>query len=254
MRKELSELDIAVTEGLSTFEVDESHPSWPALNDWIKKNKAVDMIQTKFSQNEIDNAHWLELIPDWHHGYPQPDEDSFGYLSETFDLSDYCELCGIGKQQKAPFQMKSEPRWGKRSVLQLNWVFDVYFTKPEVWKNYFEPLGITNYEVLDKNKMPLETVVQLVPTAEIDIETAGLEKTGCERCGRTKFLPAVKGPFPAIIGTPSAHLMKTRQYFGSGALAEHGVLVSAELAKVVRTNKLRGVSFRPVAEHDQHGS
>ena len=61
-----------------------------------------------------------------------PDHD-FGYQLATFDLSDHCESCGIGRSQRVPFRIRGEPSWGKNQVPQLNWVFDEYFATPAAW-------------------------------------------------------------------------------------------------------------------------
>src|SRR6266849_2102839 len=103
IRKELSSLGVVVGEGLVTFEVDETHKSWRGLKLWIDERRAVDIVTTKFSNREIAHARWLELVPTWHHGYPQP-EDNFGYREVTYDRSEYCAQCGIGAKQKAPFR------------------------------------------------------------------------------------------------------------------------------------------------------
>lgn len=249
MRTELSRFGISVNEGFSTFEVDESHAFWASLENWIYKYQAVDVVRTKFSKKEINAASWFEVIPDWHHGYPQPDEDNFGYLQHTFDLSEYCECCGIGAKQEAPFQMKAEPKWGKKDILQLNWVFDEFFAKPEIWKKYFEPYDVPFYKVTDKKGEILKTVVQLTyMPPKVDIVVDGLDALHCECCGRTKFLPTTKGLFPALASTPTAHLVKTNQYFGTGAAAHRRVLVSSAIAMALISDKVRGVTFRPVAD------
>ena len=46
----------------------------------------------------------------------------------------------IGAKQVSPFRMKESPNWGRRSILQMNWLFDEYFVKPEVWNAVFQPL------------------------------------------------------------------------------------------------------------------
>src|SRR6476469_9789024 len=76
---------VVVAQGLVTFEVDETHHTWPALRDWIAQRRALDMTSTRFSSNEIASANWLVLVPAWHHGYPQPNDMDFGYLRATYD-------------------------------------------------------------------------------------------------------------------------------------------------------------------------
>lgn len=102
------------------FDIGESDRTWPAVRKWISPRSHSDLVSPTFSEAEITAARWVELVPNWHHGYPQPETD-FGYLNQTYDLSAYCTACGIGAVEKAPFRMRGEPRWGRRGILQLNW-------------------------------------------------------------------------------------------------------------------------------------
>jgi hypothetical protein len=114
---------------------------WPQLQVLLRKwGHSEGHVTTEFSKEEIDSARWIE-VGAWHHGYPQP-EDDFGYLRATYDLSEWCDACGIGLKQKASFQMKGEPRWGRRAILQLNWVFDELFVTPEVWSASSSPVAL----------------------------------------------------------------------------------------------------------------
>jgi hypothetical protein len=85
VKRELAELGIVVADSrlVMTFEVDEAHSSWPALIGWIARHRALDIVSTRFTKRELADARWLKLIPDWHHGYPQPHEDVFGYRQAT---------------------------------------------------------------------------------------------------------------------------------------------------------------------------
>jgi hypothetical protein len=249
IRAELAHMAIVVgANGLVTFEVDESHESWPKVQRWISMRRAVDIVSTKFSKQEIAAAQWLELMPSWHHGYPQPKEDVFGYLDATYDLSGYCQKCGTGARQKAAFQMKAEPKWGTNGILQLNWIFDEFFVTPEVWSKVFEPYGIGRRHVLSIRESELKTVVQLVVNKEVDIVTDGLQKETCGRCGRNKYAPITRGPFPRLASKPVGPMVKTRQYFGSGASANKRVLISQEIARALTRENVRGASLRPIAE------
>jgi len=256
-RRELEALGVAVPAGIAlpgagdplvAFEVDEDHPSWPALQARFEEWKASDTVTTEFSKDEVHTARWLALTPEWHHGYPQPDEHEFGYREATYDLTSYCGQCGAGMTQKAPFQMKGEPRWGKKGILQLNWVLDEFFTKPDIWANVFEPHGVSRRLVMNTRGAELQTAVQLVVHEEIDIQTEGLdfEVAACSACGRTKYLPPTRGRIPALVNEPSSAIARTRQYFGSGASAHKKVLVSQALARELVASRVRGVSLWPV--------
>jgi hypothetical protein len=252
VQRELARLCIVVADrGFVSFEVDESHEAWPALSDWIARRRAVDVVSTKFSKKEVSDARWLELMADWHHGYPQPNEDIFGYRPVTYDLTNWCSQCGVGMKQKAPFQMKGEPKWGKNGILQLNWVFDEYFVTPELWTGIFEQQGIGCRPVTNTKGDELKTVVQLVIEEEVGIVPKGLSFERCAKCARTKYLPVTRGPFPALAEEPTDAIAKTKEYFGSGGQADKRVVVSQKLAHSLAVAKVRGASVRPVQSNTQ---
>lgn len=230
---------------LIVCDIRETHEGWPAVRDWIARNRAVDSVTTQFTAAEVRQADWLMLRPTWHHGYPQPREDDFGYRQETFDLSDYCPACGTGLRQSAPFMMKAEPKWGRREILQLNWEFDQFFVTPQLWARVFEPAGIPCREVLDRKRRVLRTVVQLDIREEVEIAMADYAPTPCTQCARPKFAPHCRGFFPAPAVPPSAQAVRSRQVFGSGASAHAAVLVSRRFA--ANLEKVRGASLWPVA-------
>ena len=252
IQQELAGLGIVVAErGFVSFEVDESHEAWPRLADWIVRRAALDIISTKFSKKELAGAQWLELMADWHHGYPQPNEDAFGYRSVTYDLTDWCSECGVGMKQKAPFQMKEEPKWGKNAILQLNWVFDEFFVTRDVWTRIFKPQGIGCQPVTNTKGVELKSVVQLAVQEDVSIVSKGLSYATCAKCTRTKYLPIARGAFPVLVQEPTHAIAKTKEYFGSGGRAYKSVLVSQKLAHSVTVSKVRGATARPVQSKGQ---
>ena len=229
------------------FDVDEAHPNWSTLRLLFDKWKVSDFLTTEFTKHEMESARWLELVPDWHHGYPQPEQD-FGFLGTTYDLADWCAECGIGLKQKAPFQMKGELKWGRRGILQLNWIFDEFFVTPEVWSGIFEPRGVACRPVVNVKGAPLKTVVQLVIAEEVGIATHGLAPERCAKCRRVKYRPVTRGFFPALTTLPTSAIARTKEAFGSGAAAHNRVLISQELAQALTADGVRGASLKPVAE------
>jgi hypothetical protein len=228
---------------LAVCDVAEDDPQWERVQGLLKKYQLVDIAFTKFSDFELGNAKHLEMGPIWHYGYPQPEDDS-GYKRISYDLTDYCEHCGIGAKQTSPFRMKKVPNWGRRSILQMNWLFDEFFVKPEAWKTVFEPLGI-NYRpvLLHRTGQELDSVVQLdipqlVPLL-MDSEAYSFER--CMFCDRKKY-KQVTGFFPAPQSTDFP-LFKSVQYFGSGRSARRAVLLSNALCRRIRDAALKGAEF-----------
>jgi hypothetical protein len=202
---------------------------------------------TKFTKREIADAAWLSLEPQWHHGYPQPDELHNGYLKATYDLTEYCPKCGMGKAQNAPFQMKGEPHWGRRGILQMHWADEEYFVKPDVWEATFKPHGIDSRPVLNRRRTMLETVVQLVIEERVSMDVAGLESSTCAACGRVKYGLDGRGPRPALMTEPHGHMARTSETIGAGAAAFGLAYVSQALASAIQAAKVTGASFWPAA-------
>jgi len=248
IQNQLRGLGIEVEQGFVTFEIDESNISWPKLEPMLSAWQAVDVVTTTFTTGELKKATSLRMAPSWQHGYPQPDDD-FGYLTATYDLTDYCAECGVGKRQIAPFRMKGEPKWGKRHILQLNWVFDEFFVLPEVWERAFQPFGAGCRPVVDhRSGQELQTVVQIdiTATAASTLQIAENQPSEvCASCDRRKYLPISKGPFPSLVEEPTEPMLKTQEYFGSGASAWRAVIVSSALFQVVKEHKVKGVDFIP---------
>ncbi|MEZ4447744.1 MAG: hypothetical protein R3B72_52190, partial [Polyangiaceae bacterium] len=229
-----------------SFEVSEGHANWPEIKAWLAERQPVDITRTTFTKKELREAAWLTLTGSWHHGYPQPDDD-FGFLEETYDTADHCQVCGLGLVQNAPFRMVGEPSWGKHDLLQLHWVPDEFFTKPDVWQEVFAPLGVQRLPVVGLDGVELATVVQLVAAEQrLTANVEGLEHTVCSVCGRTKYAPVTRGMFPAQTWSLKQHYAKTLQGFGSGASGWHATVASQKLAQAILDSRLRGVALRPV--------
>ncbi len=250
-RQILARLGIMTGEGINglvTFEVDEDHEHWSAIAAWVNQRGSFDLVNTVFTKKEINQADWLVLMPSWHHGYPQPDEDNNGYLQTTYDRGNYCEMCGMGLKQKASFQMKGEPKWGRMGILQMNWVYDQYFVRPEVWETVFKPFGISCRPVINRKGAELKTVLQLDVSEEVDMKTEGLRGEACKLCGRIKCQSIVRGQYPPLIGSPKAAMVRSRDYFGSEGSASQVVMISKDLARVFSEAKVQGVSLKPVQQ------
>ena len=235
---------------LAVFEASESDPTWPAIQAIIKEADLLDLARTEFTKDELERSHLLMMRPGWISGYPMSAMD-FGYRQTTYDLTNYCSQCGIGFRQKAPFRMRGEPRWGKRHILMLNWVFDEFFVRPEVWERVFRNYGVQCMPVLKhRTGQPLESVVQLkidtYATAPLNMGDACHET--CPVCHRRKYLPHRRGYFPAFATKQDADIFKTQEYFGSGASGHHEVIVSSCLFADITNNQLEGVLFAPLEE------
>jgi len=247
VRSELSDSGVEVSLGFASFDIDESVPSWKSLQHKIQEWGAVDVVKTEFTSTELSEASFLKMEPAWHWSYPQP-ETKRGYLTATYKADCLCPLCGCGTIQTAPFKIKGEPQWNKKQILQLNWVFDVFFCLPDVWQNVFKPFDIPSLEVQEyPSSKKLKSIVQLVPqrVAVCDSQLESYPYNVCSQCGRKKYLPITRGFFPGITNESPMHYFMGEEWFGSGASGFRAVFVSQQLYRSILNAKLTGLTFTP---------
>lgn len=264
---------------ISVLNVTEDHAQWPEVERLLAKyGPATHSVSNKFTKAELGAAEWLELSALGHHGYPQPERD-FGYKEATYDVSDACRICGIGRVQNAPFRLRSEFKASHSQVVQLNWVFDEFFLRPEACDGLLGA-AITGIDflapVIHKNDRPSEQVAQMIVKTTLPpaLDPTGLEPVTCKPqneewqalqrlipsrpapgphcggpyCGRIKYHRMRKGPFRfgrnAFAGAPD--VVKSHEWFGSGGAAFRLVLVSQRFRQCFVAAKWRGVSFEPI--------
>jgi len=215
----------------------------------------------------------------WHHlstgqvGYPQPEG---GYLEQTYDFSVGCPVCQIGKQQKAPFRFRDEPKAKHSQFIGLNWVFDEIFVREEV-KSIFEEEKVTGISferpVKHKTGQPLESIYQLIVTTVLPeaIDTRDLVVERCElptdpvvlRCLTAAGSRLVKGPFcgsrkynypqetpfrvsrRALDSQPS--IVRLSEWFGSGGSAGRPILISDRVKQIIDRAGWRGAFMTPIS-------
>lgn len=227
--------------------IDEADPRWAVVREMLGP-RALHMEFTHATAIELNAASWLSMTATSYHGYPQPEN---GYKAATYDLAEYCAACGVGGTQRAPFRFRRDPALRANRLLQLNWIFDVFFTTPDTWQRVFQPLGVSCREVvLHRTGAALPSVVQLdAQEAPAYLALVGHPRQICERCGQAKHLPFTRGFLPPFSGAaPAGHMALSRELFGDGARAYRKVLVSAALYRAMREAKLRGVSFLPTEQ------
>jgi hypothetical protein len=88
----------------------------------------------------------------------------------------------------------------KRSILQLNWIFDEYFLARDVWTTVFEPLGIDCWPVLlHKSGEEIGSVVQLKISHHADLNLSESKTAACSTCGRMKTTMSLKEPLRRLV-------------------------------------------------------
>ena len=260
--------------GIWVVNVTEDDPAWPVVHEVLRdRPDCVEIVSNIYTKRELDNAEWLKMSARGHHGYPQP-EDGFGYIEQTYDVADYCPICGIGGTQKAPFRLRSEPKASRSQFLQLNWAFDEFFVRCEA-RHGLESAGISGIEfvspVLHRKDQPSVQVSQMkistvLPDAldnhelthvtckpENEEWSPGSRLTDAERkgtpyCGRNKYHLQHRGSlkFDRSAFKDAPDVVKSREWFGSGARAFRLIIVSQAFRQVVVRSKWCGVTFEPI--------
>jgi len=233
---------------LIIFDISEDDERWRDVERIIKKYGASDITTTKFTAKEKREAKYLRMVSTWHHGYPEPAIDN-QFINVTYNTSNYCPTCGVGLIQKDSFRFNKEPAWGKKEVLQVNWVFDDFFVKPSTYKKIFQPFEVEALPVLNhKTGKPLKSVVQLKIAESVALKMDNHDSNTCSSCGAVKYLPVVRGFFPALTSNmkEGSHLAISTVYFGSGCDAHKAVIVSNKLFKTLTNEKVKGIDFIPL--------
>jgi hypothetical protein len=255
------------------FEISENHPLWPQIRELAARYDVFCTIpvRVQYSKAEIRAAAWLSIGATRHTGYPQPEDE---YQYQVYDPDDYCDRCGVHPTQRAPFRFRSESK-GRDSFLQLNWVFDEFFVRPEV-RELFDDAGVTGVGygpcIHNSSGRPLKSLSQLlirnvlIPglvTTELNTVTCkpnneeGTAKSYGGRlryppdypyCGRVKYhRPLLRQTtYAAEVLRDAPDIVKSHEWFGSGGSASREVLISQKVCRLIIDHKLRGLSFVPV--------
>jgi hypothetical protein len=243
----------------------EDNPNFNDAKKEVDKYGINPQIGTYYEKGDIDKAEWF-IISTGEYQYPQPEKD-FGYLRATFNLSQYCSLCGIGKIQNAPFRLNTQPRQHNNQFWGLHWEFEPLFVRKEA-KAIIEKEQVkgirSSQPVLHKKDIAIDDLYQLhidtilgsafdsyntkTITCKIINEEGANTEPNLNSCGRVKFHhPMVGGYlFDLAIFNPYYDIVQSSEYFGSGASANRLQIVSKRFKKLVDKSKLKGLKFTPI--------
>ncbi|MFY9825628.1 MAG: hypothetical protein WAM82_29915 [Thermoanaerobaculia bacterium] len=261
---------------ISVLNITEDQPQWPKVQRLIAEHDVrVHSITNLFSKREVNQAEWLQMSALGQFGYPQPVDD---YREITYDVSQYCDHCGIGGVQNAPFRLRSEPKARHSQFVQLNWVFDEFFVRREA-RQGLTAAGLTGFDfrpaVIHRKDRPSGEIEQMeiLSVLQPALNPTGLQTVTCKErneeweskrrrfpnwrppvaesnsyCGRVKFHLESREPLrfdrSALAAAPD--VVKSHEWFGSGGSAFRLVLVSQRFRRVVLEAKWRGLFFEPV--------
>lgn len=225
--KIMDSLGIKVKEGYRAIQLNENE--YIRLQSQLEKWEATGIRYPEFTKKELGESTLSAKSGGHEHGYPMPDLD-FAYLELTYDLSNYCKTCGIGKKQKSNFRLKNVPAKGKKRVFRLGWIPDELFVERDLYEDVFESKGIGFQNILKYNKdTPFDNWVQLtLPQTMEELQITDNPKEFCKSCGRWKYQPMPQGFYPRYKDTAD-HIFKSQESFGSGATAWNRIFLTKEL-------------------------
>lgn len=233
---------IKVKEGYDRIDIEEGELYF-LLKPYFTKWAVSESFGTVYSLNDIKESKLLVYVATWVNGYPQP-EDIQDYLKLTYDLTDYCNVCGIGAKQNAPFRIKRQPQWGNKKLFELNWVFDEIFAHKDIYENVFKPLGIEAMPVLlYKKDTEIDDTVQLKIPMIDKANRLALENQPynvCAKCGRKKYLHKIKGYFPGFTSDIGPlQIFKCNEIFGEQLLAHNKIFITSDLLTNLHSHKIK---------------
>ncbi len=257
-------------QSLSSIEytVSENDPLFKTLLSFSKAHDLYVQSALYYSEEDIDNAEWV-VCEVGEFQYPQPEEN---YKEVTYDLSNYCRSCGIGKIQNSPFRLKKDFTQKKLKLFGLHWVFDEIFVRSDIVK-LFEKEGISGISFTDvihhKTDSVIDNLYQMKVNTIIEpgLNTDNLFKVTCKSqneesyikglgqikdkpgytfCGRVKYRYPLTEPLQckASILQDQPDFVKSYEYYGSGLSAQRFILARKRIVRLLRDNKIRGLGFR----------
>jgi hypothetical protein len=228
-----------------------------------KKSKRSPMVARK--------AAWYSVCATGHFGYPQPED---GYGLNTYGPTTYCKRCGIHQAQLHDFRFRSEPKAQRTQFLQLNWVMDELFVRPEV-RAELEKARITGIgfrpAVHHRSGQILKSIQQLVVLTTISpaLVMDGVQTVTCKLnneegptpagmisslacppdypyCGRVKYMGAPPFRFRRSAFDQAPDIVKSHEWFGGGGAAFRDIFASERVIDLIKAREWRGLGWEPV--------
>lgn len=224
----------------------EGAPEWAGISSLIRGWGGSSLVTTEFSVAEIAAADYCELLVTHANGYPQP-EDDFGFLAQSYDTSRYCDECGAGAAQIAPFRVRKSLKWGRNAFLKLFWVEDAIFMHRDVWQAHLAPLRIETWPVEDTKGHVLDHIVQLRADTSVALRMEENVGVRCPKCGQVRYMGPERAFLPAPVEAPDLPIFRSEQFLGAGHQSSNAILIRQDVVAAILSAKLRGAKLWPCA-------
>ena len=261
----LKKYNIDVEEGFDAFEILNTNPYFEEVKELFKDDWELDTSSNMvYDKHEYQNADTYAIHAKKYLGYAKPDTekvvdtfefpfDIYPQNKNVFEVKEESEKFGMLKgKQIGYYQVKGEPKWGKNDIASLFGVYDDFFTKPQIYKSFFKPLGIESKPVLDyKTQKPLKTIVQLVTQGvsnyKLNIEPKSIKKAfDIKEWNLIKYVLRTDKKEPLFTGHDSYDFFRSQEYFGDGMLNVNRIYISKKLYNIITDNKLKGLNIEPL--------
>ena len=228
---------------------------WPMLEEILKSDRIPYVGEMIFNKKELLAAEWMIVRSKWSYGWSEPQKD-FPFSHITFSDEEACGKCYYGLIQRAPFQIKKAPSWGRRNFFSLFDKRDTLFVSDKA-RSVFEKeniCGIEFSEVRNKNgNSKLSNINQLVistvlPEGFVASNMSYCKVYRCPECGKKRyFVPGTeKKVFERGIFGDAPDIVKSGDLFGE-TVGVPCILIRQKVYRVLVDNKLdRNLIFYPI--------
>ena len=231
----LRKLGVQVTEGsssISSARIEDNDAVYNEVKERFEKkyDGLLEFLYYEYTQEEVLSAPYCLLNGTLHSaGYPRPLNS---YMSKTFDMSNACPSCHLGRKQNRPFRVSKLAKSGFWQYFA--WEPGVFFVSDEVYESVFAPYGIQRTPVMMTSGDMVKGMSQLVfPVSTEPLDLYSFKYEICPNCGGKKYLPGEyeRHPYFPLHLNPLQGGYAVQEVFGQGWVVDQRVLLSAEVIK-----------------------
>jgi hypothetical protein len=224
----MAQYGFSVEREYSSINIEENESTKPLIALFDKWG-AQKFVGTEYEKSDYEKSSLFVLVGFWENGYPQP-EDPEKFMKLTYDLSDYCDECGVGAVQNSEFRIKKEPVWKSKMIFELQWVYDEFFVRKDIYESFFQKkYNIKHWNVrIYKGDLISPSVCQLIlPQVKARLKLNDHPFEICEKCKRRKYSPQIKGFFPGFEKNVSEYeIFKSVECFGTGGNSHNKTFIT----------------------------
>ena len=135
---------------LLIFEISQDRADFKDIEKFLDtRNGKVIQIRLEYSKKELNKAKYLRLWLRKYSGYPQPETINVknSYINYTYDITNFCPICGSGLIQRDSFYLKKSFNIEKVRIGGVYWGYDTFLITNEL-RDLFVKEGFSGIEFL----------------------------------------------------------------------------------------------------------